>query len=106
MTGHSSRLSAALADRYRIEREVGSGFQSSRQLAWSPDGRSIYYRLRETDGRLTLILLPLNGGPPVPLVRQRDASRAGPRSDWTTDGRRFFFTIHNYEGDISTVEVR
>jgi Tol biopolymer transport system component len=82
------------------------GFQSSRQLAWSADGRNIYYRLRETDGRLTLLMLPVNGGAPIPLVRQRDASRAGPRSDWTTNERQLFFTIHNYEGDISTVEVR
>jgi serine/threonine protein kinase/Tol biopolymer transport system component len=86
--------------------ELPSGFQSSRQLFWSADGRNIYYRLRETDGRLTLIMLPVGGGPPTTLVRQRDASRAGPRSDWTTDGRRLFFTVHRYEGDISTVEVR
>ena len=43
---------------------------------------------------------------PVTLARQRDVSRAGPRSDWTTDGRQFFFTVHHYEGDVSTVEVR
>jgi Tol biopolymer transport system component len=82
------------------------GFQSSRGVRWSDDGRSIYYRLRETDGRLSLILLPVNGGPPVTLVRQHDASRTGPRSDWTTNGRQFFFTIHHYEGDISTVEIK
>jgi len=86
--------------------DLPSGFLYSRQLAWSADGRNVYYRLRETDGRLTLIMLPVKGGPPTTLVRQRDASRAGPRSDWTTDGRRFFFTAHHYEGDISTVEVR
>jgi serine/threonine-protein kinase len=86
--------------------ELPSGFQASRQLFWSADGRFIYYRLRETDGRLTLVKLPVHGGAPIILVRQRDASRSGPRADWTTDGRRFFFTIPNYEGDISTVEVR
>jgi Tol biopolymer transport system component len=86
--------------------DLPSGFQYSRQVAWSADGRNVYYRLRETDGRLTLIMLPVHGGAPTTLVRQRDASRAGPRSDWTTDGRRFFFTAHHYEGDISTVEVR
>jgi tricorn protease len=86
--------------------DLPSGVQSSRQIAWSADGRNLYYRLRETDGRLNLILLPLNGGAPVTLVRQRDASRTGPRSDWTTDGRQFLFTMHHYEGDVSTVEVR
>ena len=80
--------------------------QTSRVPVWSADGRSVYYREREPDGRLTLLSIPVDGRPPVALVRQRDASRSGPRSDWTTDGRRFFFTISHYAGDISTVEVR
>jgi Tol biopolymer transport system component len=76
------------------------------QAIWAADGRSLYYRTREPDGRLTLLQVPLNGRPPFPLVRQRDPSRAGPRNDWTTDGRRFYFTISQYEGDISVVELK
>jgi eukaryotic-like serine/threonine-protein kinase len=82
------------------------GTRPARVLFWSPDGRSIYYRLREPDGRLTLLRLPVDGKPPVTLVRQRDASSSGARSDWTTDGRRFFYTIQSHEGDIWTVEIR
>jgi Tol biopolymer transport system component len=77
----------------------------SRIVIWSPNGRSVYYRLREPDGRLALLALPLDGKPPVTVVRQRDASKTGARSDWTTDGRRFFYTIQRYEGDIWTVEI-
>jgi Tol biopolymer transport system component len=80
--------------------------QVSRIVAWSADGRSVYYRQRELDGRLTLLAIPLDGKPPVTLVRQGDPSKSGPRSDWATDGRRFFFTIPKNEGDIWTVEVR
>jgi Tol biopolymer transport system component len=80
--------------------------QPSRIAMWSPDGRSLYHRLREPDGRLTLLGLPVDGKPPVTLARQRDATKSGARSDWVTDGRRFFFTIHRYEGDVWTVETR
>ena len=72
---------------------------------WSADGRSVYYRVREPDGRLALLALPVDGKPPVTLVRQRDASKTGARSDWTTDGRRFFYTIQRYEGYIWTVAL-
>ena len=80
--------------------------QPSRIVVWSADGRSLYYRRRESDGRLTLLRLPLDGRPPVTLARQRDATKSGTRSDWTTDGRRFFFTIQSYEGDVWTVEIK
>jgi eukaryotic-like serine/threonine-protein kinase len=86
--------------------QVPPATQPSRIVVWSADGRSIYYRRREPDGRLTLLELPLNGRPPITRVRQGDASKSGARSDWVTDGRRFFFTIHRYDGDSWTVEVR
>ncbi len=70
------------------------------------DGLGVYYRAREPDGRLSLLLLHLNGSRPDTLVRPRDATRAALRGDWTTDGKRLFFTINKYEGDIWTVEVR
>jgi hypothetical protein len=78
----------------------------SHVVLWSSDARSLYYRQRETDGRATLLAIPVSGGPPVALVRQRDASRSSPRSTWYTDGRLYFFTIDRYEGDISTLDVR
>jgi Tol biopolymer transport system component len=81
-------------------------------VSWSPDGRFIAFveggsRLwHGANGRLTLLSIPLDGKPPTAVVRQRDASKSGARSDWATDGRRFFFTVPRYEGDVWTVEVR
>ena len=77
-----------------------------RQALWSADGKSLFCSWREPDDRLTLLQVFLDGRPPLPLVRPRDASRAAQRADWTTDGRRYFFTITRYEGDISIVEVK
>jgi Tol biopolymer transport system component/tRNA A-37 threonylcarbamoyl transferase component Bud32 len=107
-TVHDGAVALVTINTGEVQRlyELPSGFPSTQNLFWSADGRSIYYRVREADGRLSLLQLPVNGGARVPLVQQRDASRAGPRFDWTTDGRRFFFTIQHYEGDIWTVEVR
>jgi serine/threonine-protein kinase len=80
--------------------------QGARGALFTPDGSGVYYRGREPDGRLSLTLVHLNGARPDTLVRPRDASRAALRADWVTDGKRFFFTINKYEGDIWTVEVR
>jgi Tol biopolymer transport system component len=79
--------------------------QGTRQVVWARDGR-IYFRVREPDGRLSLVSLSPDGGPPTVLVRPRDASRAGPRADWFTDGRRLYFTMSRYDGDVSIVEIR
>ncbi len=79
--------------------------QGTRQVVWARDGR-IYFRLREPDGRLSLVSLSPEGGAPTTLVRPRDASRASVRADWFTDGRRLYFTISKYEGDVSTIEIR
>jgi Tol biopolymer transport system component len=80
--------------------------QGVRAGLWTADGRGVYYRGREPDGRLSLLLLHLDGSRPDTLVRPRDTSRASLRADWTSDGKRLFFTINSYEGDVWTVEVR
>ncbi|HET7040800.1 MAG TPA: hypothetical protein VFI13_02230, partial [Gemmatimonadales bacterium] len=77
-----------------------AGYQIARVLIWTPDGRSILARIRELDGRLDLIAIPPAGGTPAVRVRPTDPGRAGARWDWWSDGKRLWFTMARYEGDI------
>ena len=45
------------------------------------------------------------GGPPRILVRFDDARRSS-RPEFTTDGRRFYFTVTDRVNDISTMELK
>ncbi len=103
--GVLSLIDVATGQARPVEPELATS-SGLRQALWSADGKSLFCNWREPDGRLTLLQVFLDGRPPVPLVRARDASRAAQRADWTTDGRRYFFTITRYEGDISIVEVK
>ena len=82
-----------------------AGFTPGRVVVWARDGRTIYFRMRELDGRLTLVGIPPNGGPATIRVRPTDASRAGARWDWWTDGQRLWFTMARYEGDVWTATL-
>ena len=81
------------------------GVTITRVLIWTPDGRQILARIREPDGRLTLVGIPPAGGPAQIRVRPTDVSRAGARWDWWSDGRRLWFTIARYEGDVWTARI-
>ncbi|MEO8029644.1 MAG: protein kinase, partial [Gemmatimonadota bacterium] len=80
--------------------------QGLRYGLWAADGKGFYYRTRESDGRLTLFYQSLATHARQVLVRAKDASRSALRADWWTDGKRFVYTITQYEGDVSTIEVR
>jgi Tol biopolymer transport system component len=73
---------------------------------WSPDGRTIYYKALDTLGRATLWSVPAGGGAPTLLVRFDDPARSSPRAEFTTDGKRFFFTIPEREGDIWRMDIQ
>ncbi|MDH4043369.1 MAG: hypothetical protein OEY20_04180 [Gemmatimonadota bacterium] len=48
---------------------------------------------------------PAEGGTPRLLVTFDDPSRPSGRQEFTTDGRRIYFTIDNRQSDIWVVEV-
>jgi Tol biopolymer transport system component len=73
---------------------------------WSPDGRTIYYKALDTLGRASLWSVPAAGGVPTLLVRFDDPDRSSPRAEFTTDGKRFYFTVPERESDIWRMDIR
>jgi Tol biopolymer transport system component len=75
------------------------------QPAWSPDGKSIWFKSHDAEGDASLWSLPLSGGAPRLLVRFDDPARPSYRTEWATDGTRIFFAINDRQSDIWVVEL-
>ena len=71
---------------------------------WAPDGRKIYYKALDAEGRASLWSIPAEGGEPKLLVRFDDPTRPSSRAEFATDGKRFYFTIPERESDIWQME--
>jgi Tol biopolymer transport system component len=74
-------------------------------IQWAPDGRALYYKAFDSDGRSSIWSLPIGGGTPQPILRLDDPARESSRPEFTTDGRRLFFTISERECDIWELEL-
>jgi Tol biopolymer transport system component len=85
---------------------LGETTQAAPELAlWSPDGETIYSAF-DPAGRSSLWSVSSAGGPPKLLVRFDDPSRPSSRPEFTTDGKRFFFTVGSRQSDIWAMELR
>jgi Tol biopolymer transport system component/tRNA A-37 threonylcarbamoyl transferase component Bud32 len=73
---------------------------------WSPDGRTIYVKAVDREGRASFWALPSTGGRPRLLVRFDDPAKPSMREQWVTDGRRFYFAIEERQSDIYLAELR
>jgi len=69
---------------------------------WSSDGRILYYKER---GR-GIWRIAVSGGEPELLVRFDDPERPTIRNEWASDGKRFYFTRTEYEGDVWVMELQ
>jgi len=74
-------------------------------LGWSQDSRMVYYKAYDETEQTSFWAVPLEGGKPRLLVKFDDPTKQSSRPDFTTDGKRFFFTISKYEGDIWKMEL-
>jgi hypothetical protein len=71
----------------------------------SPDGRTIYFKAFDADGRAEFWSVPASGGSPRLLVRFADAARPSNRPDFSVDARRFYFAIDDRQSDIWIAEL-
>jgi TolB protein len=74
-------------------------------LAWAPDGASLYVKGRSPEGRASFWRVPVTGGVPRLLVRFDDPDRPSGRYEFSTDGRRLFFTIDARESDVWVMAI-
>src|SRR6266571_3986202 len=72
---------------------------------WSRDGRTIYVKASDREGRASFWALPATGGRSRRLVRFDDPAKPSYRPGWATDGRRFYFTINDRQSDIYVAEL-
>jgi serine/threonine-protein kinase len=72
---------------------------------WSRDGRTIYCKSRDRAGRSWIWGVAVTGGRLHTLVRFDDPAKPSYYTSWTSDGRRFYFTINDRQSDIGIAEL-
>jgi Tol biopolymer transport system component len=72
---------------------------------WSPDGQLVFFLGIDRQGRSSFWSIPAAGGPPTQIVRFDDPTRESNRTEFTTDGKRLYFTLAQKEGDVWVTEV-
>jgi serine/threonine-protein kinase len=72
---------------------------------FSANGREVYFKSHDPEGRASFWSIPVTGGRPRLLARFDDPARASNRFDFASDGRRFYFTIEDRQSDIWVAEV-
>ncbi len=73
-------------------------------VAWSQDGRTLYYLEQSPSGWVIKAISP-DGGPSRLLVRFDDPSRQHSRYGFATDDHHFWFTLGTQESDVWVLEL-
>ena len=72
---------------------------------FSANGREVYFKSHDAEGRASFWSIPVSGGRPRLLARFDDPARASNRFDFASDGRRFYFTVEDRQSDIWVADV-
>ncbi len=72
---------------------------------WGPDGRTLYFKSHDSQGRTSFWAVNAAGGQPRMLVRLDDPAWQSSRPFFATDGKRFYFPVEDRESDVYVAEV-
>jgi hypothetical protein len=75
-------------------------------VAASDDGRTVYFKSHDSDGRASIWRVPVGGGRPQLVVRFTDPTRESSRADFAAGAGRFFFTLEDRQSDIWIAEIK
>lgn len=79
---------------------AASGDPPAELPEWSADGRSIYFKSHDPQGHASFWSIPATGGQPHLLVRFEASGRQSYRIVFSTDGKRFYFTLEDRQSDV------
>jgi serine/threonine-protein kinase len=82
-----------------------TGVVGGAALRWSADGRSLYFKSLDAQGRASIWTVPASGGAPKLLVRLDDPSHPSLRPELTVGDGRIFFTVQDRQSDVYVMEV-
>ena len=67
---------------------------------FSKDGRSIYFKSHDAEGRAMFSVVPASGGTPRVIVRFPDLSRPSSRQGFSMSATRFYFPVEDRQSNI------
>ena len=76
-----------------------------RSVAVSDDGRMLFFKSKDEEGRSAIWSVQATGGRPQLLVRFNDLSRPSDRPDFAAGAGRLFFTLEDRQADIWVAEL-
>jgi Tol biopolymer transport system component len=83
----------------------GSGDPEAESVAAAEDGRTVYFKSHDAEGRASIWAVPVAGGRPRLLVRFTDPSRVSIRGDFAAGAGRLFFTLDDRQADIWMADI-
>lgn len=92
----------------KLATELGCEEAPLQQLTWSPDSKQVGANLLDqATGRCRIVLLPVDGGPPIPLTDPPPESRGDASPVISFDGHRLAFTRQPaaFQQDILVVDL-
>jgi eukaryotic-like serine/threonine-protein kinase len=86
--------------------EPGPGAPAAASVAWGMDGRTLFYKGHDAEGRTSFWTVPAAGGAaPRRIVHFPDSDRQSSRKDFAVDRQRLYFTIEDRQSDVFVAEI-
>ena len=105
LTGGAIGLVPADSGPERVLLDPARGGPAPEVPAWSPDGKTIYFKSHDAMGNASIWAIPAAGGTPQLLVRFDDPTRPSYRPEISVGGGRIFFTVDERQSDVYVMDV-
>ena len=88
----------------RVVHTLAAG-EGRQRAVFSGDGRTIYTKRHDVNSQASFWAIPANGDAPRMIVRFPDPAHTSNREEFTTDGRRLFYTVEERQSNVWVAHV-